>query len=77
MWRPARPRPQPAPGAMGQTIRGVPPNPALAGKPEDQFVEALKDSKSGKRNNPIMKTFAAQLNDQDMANLAAHYASLK
>jgi len=64
-------------GCHGANGQGVPPNPALAGKPEDQFVEALKDYKSGKRNNAVMKAFAAQLNDQDMANLAAHYASLK
>src|SRR3974390_2830334 len=61
-------------GANGE---GKAPNPALAGKAEDQLAQALKDYKSGKRNNPIMKTFATPLNDQDMANLAAYYASLK
>ena len=61
-------------GANGQ---GVAPNPALAGKSEDQLLEALKDYKSGKRNNAIMKALMTPLNDQDMANLAAYYASLK
>jgi len=61
-------------GANGE---GKAPNPALAGKPEDQFIQAIKDYKSGKRNNPVMKTFAGQLNDQDTANLAAYYSSLK
>ena len=61
-------------GANGQ---GVPPNPALAGKTEDLIIQALNEYKSGKRNNPIMKTFASQLSDQDMANLAAYFASLK
>jgi cytochrome c553 len=61
-------------GASGE---GVKPNPPLAGKAEDQFVQAIKDYKSGKRPNPVMKTFAGQLNDQDMANLAAYYATLK
>lgn len=56
---------------------GKAPNPALAGKAEDQFVQAMKDYKSGKRNNPAMKAFASQLSDQDMANLGAYYASLK
>jgi cytochrome c553 len=37
----------------------------------------MKDYKSGKRPNPIMKTFSGQVNDQDVANLAAYYASLK
>ena len=61
-------------GANGE---GKAPNPALAGRPEGQFIQAMKDYKSGKRNNPVMKTFASQLNDQDTANLAAYYASLK
>jgi cytochrome c553 len=61
-------------GANGQ---GVPPNPALTGKTEDQIIQALNDYKSGKRNNPVMKAFVTPLTDQDMANLAAYYASLK
>lgn len=61
-------------GAKGQ---GVPPNPALAGKSEDQLLQALKDFKSGKRDNAIMKGMVAALSDADMANLAAYYASLK
>jgi cytochrome c553 len=61
-------------GAKGE---GKSPNPALAGKAEDQFVQALKDYKSGTRTNAVMKTFATPLSEQDMANLAAYYASLK
>jgi cytochrome c553 len=64
-------------GCHGANGEGVKPNPALAGKSEGEIVEALKDYKSGKRANAIMKTFAGQLNDQDMANVAAYYASLK
>ncbi len=64
-------------GCHGANGEGVAPNPALAGMTEDLFIQALKDYKSGKRANPLMKTFASQLNDQDMANLAAYYASLK
>ena len=64
-------------GCHGANGEGKAPNPALAGKAEDQFVQAMKDYKSGKRNNPVMKTFASQLTDQDMANVAAYYASLK
>jgi cytochrome c553 len=64
-------------GCHGANGQGVPPNPALKGKTEDELVEALKDYKSGKRNNAVMKAFAVQLNDQDIANLAAYYASLK
>ncbi len=50
---------------------------ALAGKSENEIAQALQDYKSGKRANPIMKSFATPLSDQDMANLAAYYASLK
>jgi cytochrome c553 len=64
-------------GCHGANGQGVPPNPALKGKTEDELVEAMKDYKSGKRNNAVMKAFAAQLNDQDVQNLAAYYASLK
>jgi len=61
-------------GANGQ---GVPPNPALAGKSEAQLLQAMQDYKSGKRTNAVMKAMVAGLSDQDMANLAAYYASLK
>ena len=61
-------------GAIGQ---GVKPNPALAGKSEGEIVQALKDYKSGKRANPVMKSLSTPLSDQDMANLGAFYASQK
>src|SRR5262245_27326727 len=61
----------------GTNGEGKAPNPALAGKAEDAFVQSLKDYKSGKRANAVMKTFATPLSEQDMANLAAYYASLK
>jgi cytochrome c553 len=64
-------------GCHGANGEGKDPYPALAGKPEGEFVQALQDYKSGKRKNAIMKTFATQLSDQDMANVAAYYASLK
>jgi cytochrome c553 len=61
-------------GANGE---GVKPNPALAGKSEDDIVQAIKDYKSGKRPNPAMKAMVGSLSDQDSANLGAFYASLK
>jgi cytochrome c553 len=63
-------------GCHGANGEGVKPNPALAGKKAEELVQSLKDYKSGKRANPIMKTFAGQLSDQDMENVAAYYASL-
>lgn len=64
-------------GCHGANGEGKAPNPALAGKAEDALVQALQEYKSGKRNNPVMKPFASNLSDQDIANLAAYYASLK
>jgi cytochrome c553 len=61
-------------GANGE---GVAPNPALAGKSEQQFVQALNDYKTGKRAHAVMKSMASPLKDQEMADLAAYYSSLK
>jgi len=41
----------------------------------DYLKKALSDYKSGKRNNPIMKGFAATLSNQEMDDLAAWFAS--
>jgi len=64
-------------GCHGANGEGKAPNPALAGKAESEFVQAMQDYKSGKRANALMKTIAGPLSDQDIANLAAYYASLK
>jgi cytochrome c553 len=55
----------------------APENPILAGQHQDYLAKALKDYKAGKRNNPIMKGFAATLSSQDIENLAAWFASQK
>jgi cytochrome c553 len=49
----------------------------LAGEDPTQFIQAMDDYKSGKRDNVVMKTLATQLNATDTADLAAYYASLK
>jgi cytochrome c553 len=64
-------------GCHGADGKGIAPNPALAGKPAPQQVQALKDYKSGAKANPIMKGITASLSNQDMEDLAAFYASLK
>jgi len=53
----------------------APENPILAGQHYDYLVKALSDYKSGKRNNAIMKGFAASLSKQDIEDLAAWFAS--
>lgn len=67
----------PCAGCHGANGEGKAPNPPLAGKSEEALLQALQDYKSGKRSNAIMKGFASKLSDQDSANLAAYYASLK
>ena len=55
----------------------APDQPILAGQYYDYLVKALSDYKSGKRNNAIMKGFAASLSKQDMEDLAAWFAGQK
>jgi len=38
-------------------------------------VRALSDYKNGRRTNPIMKGFAAQLSKQDIEDVAAWFSS--
>jgi cytochrome c553 len=53
----------------------APDQPILAGQHYDYLVRALTDYKIGRRNNPIMKGFAAALSRQDIEDLAAWFAS--
>jgi len=64
-------------GCHGANGEGKAPNPPIAGMSEEKFVQAMKDYKSGKKPNPVMKSISANLSDADCANLAAYYASLK
>ncbi len=64
-------------GCHGADGLGVGTFPALAGKDADYLAKALQDYKSGARANPMMNTIAKSLSDQDIGDLAAHYASLK
>ena len=64
-------------GCHGVKGEGVKPNPALAGKSEEDIVEALKAYKSATRTNAVMKALSTPLSESDMANLGAFYASLK
>jgi len=55
----------------------APDQPILAGQYYDYLLRALGDYKNGRRNNAIMKGFAAQLSKQDMEDLSAWFASQK
>lgn len=50
-------------------------NPSLAGQHAGYLLKQLKEFKSGARNNPVMMAMVANLSNDDMRNLSAHYAS--
>ncbi|HTO44570.1 MAG TPA: c-type cytochrome [Burkholderiales bacterium] len=50
--------------------------PDLAAQPAAALYKQLSDFHSGKRVSPIMQGFAATLTEQQMADLAAHFATL-
>lgn len=49
--------------------------PKIGGQYRDYLVYALESYKNGSRGNLIMKGFAETLSAQDIADLAAYYAS--
>lgn len=55
--------------------RGTPANPIIAGQHPEYIVKQLMEFKSGKRKNAIMQGMAAPLSPEDMAHIAAFYAS--
>lgn len=69
--------------AMCQSCHGADGNstdpqfPRLAGQHASYLAKALEDYRSGARKNPIMAGFAGGLTDDEIANLAAYYASQK
>jgi cytochrome c553 len=61
-------------GASGVSVSETIPH--LAGQRAGYLAAQLKALKDGTRKNPIMNAMAAQLSADDMANVAAYYASL-
>jgi cytochrome c553 len=55
----------------------IPANPKLAQQHPEYLIKQLQEFKSGKRNNAIMKGFAAALSDDDMRNIAYWATSKK
>ena len=62
-------------GADGNS--GIPANPKLSQQHPEYLVKQLQEFKSGKRANPIMQPFAAQLSDADMKNISAWLGAKK
>jgi cytochrome c553 len=60
-------------GADGNSSIGA--NPRLAGQYESYLFEALKQYKSGQRQDLLMRNMVANLSIQDMKDLAAWFAS--
>ncbi len=51
--------------------------PSLAGQRADYLVKALREYRTGARRSPQMAAMSDVLSDQEIDNLAAHYASQK
>jgi cytochrome c553 len=62
-------------GADGNSLN--PEWPSLAGQHESYLIKQLQAFKSGARQNVLMSGQAMALSDQDMADLAAYFASQK
>ncbi len=61
-------------------INGIATNPMwpnLAGQNEIYLLKQIKDFRDGVRKDPSMSPMVAGLSDEDAANLAAYFASLK
>jgi cytochrome c553 len=62
-------------GELG--LATAPDTPNLAGQPERYLSEQLKAYRSGKRSHEVMSVLAKPLSDEDIASLAAWFASIK
>jgi len=61
----------------GPNGEGTKMGPKLAGMAPAAFIKAMDAYKAGQGNNAMMKASASSLSADDIANLAAYYASLK
>jgi cytochrome c553 len=51
--------------------------PHISGQVERYIIKALKRYQSGERQDPMMSMIVKSLSEDDIANLAAYYASIK
>ena len=61
-------------GADG--LAKVPDAPNLAGQNGAYLVKALKDYRSGKRENEVMSMMAKNLSDEDISLVASYFSSI-
>lgn len=64
-------------GCHGANGEGVGDYPAIAGLDAETFTSSMNAYKSGEKEDPMMGMLVAPLSDQDIADLAAYYASLQ
>lgn len=50
--------------------------PTITGLPERQFVRAMRGYQRGARSHQVMEMIAKRLNDEEIAALAAYFATL-
>jgi cytochrome c len=59
--------------ADGRQNAGIP---AITGWPEEQFLAVMRSYQSNERENAVMRTIAARFSDEELAALAAYFATL-
>ena len=60
-------------GADGNSVNPI--WPKLAGQHAAYLEKQIKDFRDGRRKDPMMSAMVATLSDEDIANLAAYFAS--
>ena len=50
--------------------------PIISGQYSDYIAQAMRDYKTGVRNNPVMASFVASLSETDIRDLAAYYSQM-
>jgi len=60
----------------GDDGKGDEKSPGIAGMAEADFAKAIKEYQDGTREHKMMAKAAKKLSDEDVADLAAYYASL-
>ena len=55
----------------------LPEAPHIAGQPEPYLIKALNDYRKGVRKNEFMSLVVEQLNDRDVADIAAYYSAIE
>jgi cytochrome c553 len=55
----------------------LPEAPHIAGQPEQYLVKSLDDYRKGARKHEMMTLVVKDLNDQDVADLAAYYGAIE